>query len=89
MPMHAIVLWEANPNVAARIAEKYPLHYAVNETFYLVRSPEIAEKVACAAGIKGDNQVEDALGVVFKLNSAYSGYAPRSIWDWLITGEEE
>ena len=89
MPMHAIVLWKANPNVAARIVEKYPLHYEVNETFFLVRSPEIAEKVAFAAGIKGKDQVEDALGVVFKLNGAYSGYAPNSIWDWLNTEEEK
>ena len=89
MPMHAIVLWDTNPHVAARVAEKYPLHYQVNDTFFLVRSSEIAEKVAIAAGIKGDKQVADARGVVFRLNGVYSGYAPGSIWDWLTTEEEE
>lgn len=89
MAMHAIVLWESNPHVATRIAEKYPLHYEVNKTFFLVHSPEISEKVAIAAGIKGEDQVDDALGVVFKLNGAYAGYAPRSIWEWLSTEEEK
>ena len=63
-------------------------NYRLNDTFYLVQSATIAETVAIAAGIKGDDRVEAARGVVFKLNRSYSGYTARSLWDWLGQAEE-
>ena len=83
MSIHAIVLSEANAEVSKRIEAQYPQHYALNNTFFLVRSDEITEKVAIDVGIKGDERTEDALGVVFKLNGTYAGYASRALWDWL------
>ena len=88
MALHAIVLVESNEKVADRINQYYPNHYKINETCFLVRSGEISEKIAISAGIKGDEQIADALGVVFKLNGAYSGYAMPSIWEWLSMEEE-
>lgn len=87
MSIHAVVLTEANAEVSKRIEMRYPQHYALNNTFFLVRSEEITEKVAIDVGIKGDERVEDALGVVFKLNGTYAGYAPRALWDWLTIEE--
>ena len=88
MAIHAIVLADENDQVANRIEEHYPLFYPVNEKVFLVRTGEISEQVAFKVGIKGDDRIDDALGVVFKLNGAYSGHAPRSIWEWLDSGEE-
>lgn len=79
MSIHAVVLTEANAEVSKRIEMRYPQHYALNNTFFLVRSEEITEKVAIDVGIKGDERVEDALGVVFKLNGTYAGYAPCAL----------
>lgn len=87
MSIHAIVLSEANAEVSERIAVQYPQHYALNNTFFLVRSDKITEKVAIDVGIKGDARIEDALGVVFKLNGTYAGYASRALWDWLTIEE--
>lgn len=87
MSIHAIVLSEANAEVSTRIEARYPQHYALNNTFFLVRSDKITEKVAIDVGIKGDERIEDALGVVFKLNGTYAGYASRALWDWLTIEE--
>ena len=83
MQVHAIVLSEENAEVSERIKEKYPKHYQLNSTFFLVRSDQITENVAIEIGIKGDDRINDALGVIFKLNGAFSGYASRALWDWL------
>ena len=87
MSIHAVVLSEANAEVSERIAVQYPQHYVLNNTFFLVRSDKITEKVAIDVGIKGDERIEDALGVVFKLNGTYAGYASRALWDWLTIEE--
>ena len=88
MRTFAIVLNEANPDVAEPIEGKYPDHYRISDTSFLVADDTIAEKVATAVGIKGDDRIEKARGVVFKLNRAYSGCSSRALWDWLTTAEE-
>ena len=85
MIIYAIVLTEASAEVDDRIKNEYPKRYKLNDTFYLVRSENISEEVAVNVGIKGDDRVEDVTGVVFRLNGAYAGYAPTSLWDWLTT----
>ncbi len=89
MRVFAVVLNEANPDVASRIEAKYPDHYKWSDTFFLVTSDAIAETVAIAVGIKGDDRVEASRGVVFKLDKAYSGYSSRSLWEWLTLVEEQ
>ena len=85
----AIVLNETNPAVAERIEEKYPDRYRITDTSFLVADDTIAERVATAVGIKGDDRIENAAGVVFKLNGVYSGHSSRSLWDWLTLAEEK
>lgn len=87
MSIFAIVLHEVNPEVTQRIESEYPNNFKYNDTFYLVESDSIATTVALNIGLKGDNRIEEASGVVFKLNSAYSGYTKRSLWDWLSSVE--
>lgn len=89
MRIFAIALNEANPDVVERIEGKYPDHYRITDTSFLVADDAIAEKVAMAVGIKGDDRIENARGVVFKLNGAYSGHSSRSLWDWLAFAEEK
>ena len=89
MPVYAISLKSPNEEVQSLIREKYPGHYEFLPTFFLVRSDSIAESVAIDIGIKGDDRIEGASGVVFKLNRSYSGFTSPSLWDWLTPGEEE
>ena len=48
----------------------------------LVATDEITGKVAEAAGIKGENQIEGATGVVIRIGG-YAGFTDRSLWDWM------
>ena len=83
MLVFAVFLNEENSGVVDRLKEAYPDHYRMAETFFLVASDTIAEEIAITVGIKGDNRVESARGVVFKLNDAYAGYTGRALWEWL------
>ena len=89
MRTFAIALNETNPDIVERIEGKYPDHYRITDTLFLITDDTIAEKVATTVGLKGDDRIESARGVVFKLNGAYSGYSARSLWDWLTTAEEK
>lgn len=90
MSVFAVVLREENTEVARRVENRYPGYYQLNDTFFLVQDNGIAETVAKSLGIKGDDRIESASGVVFRLNNiAYSGFTVRSLWDWLQKTEEE
>ena len=90
MSMFAIILRETNDEVTKRIREKYPTAYEMTETCFLVQSNFIAENVAVSVGIKGEDRIEEASGVVFRLNGSYAGFTARSLWDWLEqAGERE
>lgn len=90
MSVFAVVLRESNSEVTERLKEAYPGFYKLNETFFLVEGSSLAETVAESVGIKGDDRIESASGVVFRLNNiAYSGFTVRSLWDWLQMTEEK
>lgn len=88
MPIHIVLLTQPNQGVVRRIRQAYPSHHQVTDSCYLVQSPQITQDVAVKVGIKGQDRVDGASGVVFKLNGAYSGYAPRALWEWLGQAEE-
>ena len=84
MFMHTVLLREPCSEVASRIESAYAnRHYKVNDVCYLVRTEGLTQDVAVAAGIKGDDRVNSAKGVVLKLNGAYSGFESQSLWEWL------
>lgn len=89
MSVFAVVLDAQNPQAVERIQEKYPEHLKLNDTLFLVNSNAIAEKVAHAVGIKGEEDERIQSGVVFRLNHSYSGYTSRALWDWLEKVEAE
>lgn len=87
MSIFAIVLHEANPEVAERIDSQYPGNFAYNDTFYLVNSSSISATIALNIGLKGDDRIDESSGVVFKLNDSFSGFTKRSLWEWLSSVE--
>jgi len=88
MNEYAVMLREPDDRVLERLDEKYDEVnvYALNDVTFLVRTKQLAEGVAVAAGIKGKERF--ATGVVIKLNRSYAGYTSRSLWDWLREDEE-
>ena len=87
----AVVLKEANETVERKIMDNYPKMHQYTDTFYLVAcGPDVlAKDIAVSVGIKGEGRVESASGVVFKLNTVYSGYTERTLWEWLSSVEDE
>ena len=90
MTTHAVVLIEPNADVEQRIIDNYPKprHFKLTDAFYLVRDGHLSEDIAVSAGLKGDERIEQAAGVVFRLNRAYAGYASPLLWEWLVDAEE-
>ena len=88
MPVHIVLLTQPNKEVVARIRKAYPDRHQVTTTCFLVQSKQITQDIAINIGLKGEARVEGAVGVVFKLNGAYSGYATRALWEWLSQAEE-
>lgn len=87
MCMFAVILNEANQKAAERIAESYPAYYRFSDTVFLVSDDALAETVSASVGIKGDDRIDEAGGVVFRLNGAYAGYTKRVLWEWLSEAE--
>lgn len=88
MPIHIVLLTQPNDEVVARIRKAYPDLHQVTATCFLVQSKQITQDIAIKIGLKGEARVEGAVGVVFRLNGAYSGYAARALWEWLGQAEE-
>lgn len=65
--------------------ETYKAVHKFTDTFYLVCTEDtvVTADIAEAVGLKGDDRIDESSGVVFKMNSAYSGYTQRSLWEWL------
>ena len=88
MSVFAIVLREPNKHVQGRVDAEYPTCFWLSPTFAVVATDELTEKVATRVGIKGDDRVPDASGVVLMLGGPYSGYTDRSLWEWLKKYED-
>ena len=77
------------PEVAARLTSEYGesnVHaFAGGVTFVAVPGGATTQTAAQVAGIKGKDRITS--GVVFKLNSAYSGYTSKALWEWLSEAE--
>ncbi len=87
MNVFAVMIHEPDKNVPQRLAAEYGDGnvYAIASTTLLVQTKDIAEQVAVAAGIKGEER--SVSGVVFKLNRAYAGFTSRALWEWLTQVE--
>ena len=83
--LFAVVLYEPNAEVEERLFDAYAQRHKYTDTFYLVSTEPsvVSDDIAEAVGLKGDNRIEHSSGAVFKMNSAFSGYTQRSLWEWL------
>ena len=89
MPLFLIVVTESDEG--CRMERRLEKHYAkryhkISDTAYLVEDNSLAKDVAAAVGIKGENR--DTSGVVLGLNGFYSGFASKSLWEWLAQHEQ-
>jgi len=91
MTIFAVVLRTPNSEVWERLTEAYPNsnHFVLNSTFALISGGDVSENVAQNVGIKGEDRVESASGVVFRMSSAYSGFTTASLWEWLGLHSDE
>ena len=93
MKVYGVVLdevTEENIEIGRRVSEKYPDHYRLNESFYLIKTQEDKSvDIARMIGIRGEDQVENCGGVVFRLSQHYSGFAAGSLWEWLEDAFEQ
>lgn len=87
MSLFLVVLNDPNEDVESRI-EKLDNSHKYLDNVYLVVDDTTPMRLANKIGIKGENRVSDATGVVFKLNGSYSGYTSRSLWDYLSQTEQ-
>ena len=78
---HAVYFGKANEAAVSRLRATYDNVYELSDTLFLVKTSDLAGRVAEKVRIKGAERVVP--GVVFKLNEAYSGYFKGDLWDWL------
>lgn len=75
----------AAAEVVSRLKKEYGADnvypFASGVTFVAVPPSSTTNVVSKIARIKG--KTRDTTGVVFKLNSAYSGYTDTALWAWL------
>lgn len=79
----AVVYTGTGNTAAVRALKKaYPGAYEmVTDRVYLVRDSGFTADVAVKAGIKSSPRL--GKGAAFKLNTGYSGYTARTLWEWL------
>lgn len=89
MSTFAVILNEPNDEVVARLKEAYPEpdHIELGPTVYLVAGDLLIEDMTARLGFKGEDAIDGAVGVVFRLNGSYAGRNYRSLWDWLTRAE--
>ena len=87
MNVFAVMIHEPDKHVLQRLAAEYGDGnvYPIASTTLLVQTKDLAEQVAVAAGIKGEER--SVSGIVFKLNRAYAGFTSRALWEWLTQVE--
>jgi hypothetical protein len=91
MSVYAVMLKRGVSEVKRRILSKYEIGkdlYEFSDTLLFIHDDSLAEHIAKEIGIKGDSKISGASGVVFRLNSAYAGFADRSLWEWLKKVQE-
>lgn len=81
--VYAVHLKANHDKALKRLREKYPKPscFELTQNLFLVKTTDLSETIAETLGIKGEDR--DATGVVFRLNTAYSGFYSRTLWEWL------
>jgi len=71
-----------------RLKSRGASFHRLSSTVFVVAADLLSDQIAELAGIKGDDRLQSATGVVFRIDS-YAGFASRSVWEWLGRVEEQ
>ena len=72
----------ASEMVEERLKRSVSDFYRLSPSVFVVSADLLSSELANAAGIKGDDRLSDATGVVFRIDG-YSGFTDRSLWEWM------
>ena len=72
---------DKQPEAVKRLEKAYPERYKLKDDLYLIKTPDLSQRVTIKVGIKGDDRIVS--GAVFRLNNIYAGYYDVDLWDWL------
>ena len=80
--IYVILLSAPSEEISKRMEAHYPgdKHFRVSDSWFLTVTNQKVEEVAKRLGLDDRDNHE---GVVFKLNSSYSGAFDQSLWDWI------
>ncbi len=67
-------------SIVEKVKDKYEVNYQHKTVAILIKSTDTAQQVAEKIGFGEETKIT---GVVLKLNSSFSGYTERALWDWL------
>ena len=56
--------------------------YRLTPSVFVAATDLLSSELAAAAGLKGDNRLDGATGVVFRIDN-YSGYTDGAMWEWM------
>ena len=82
MSLFGVLLISDNQGVRRKISANYEKSLRVQDDFYLISTNQQAKTVAETVGIYSAPE-EDTLGIVFRINGSYAGFAPGVVWDWI------
>ena len=84
MNKYLLVLEDSSKEVTARAEKAYPDRtYQINDMALLVRTEDSPLDIAQSCGIRGEDTVEGASGIVFRIPGGWAGFAARDLWKWL------
>ena len=80
---------DANKVLRERIKEGFPgdQHYEFSDTVHLITGVRLIEQIASKLGFE-DEDDDEALGVVLRLNGSYQGRSYSKLWDWMRAANE-
>ncbi len=76
----------ASKQVGERLRGAVSSVYRLSPSVFVVAADLLSDELAERAGIKGEDRLRGATGVVFRIDS-YSGFTDRSMWEWMGTVE--
>ena len=82
------VVKEGNDIVANNIL-KYPDWHKYKDTTYFIRTTKDIKEIDKDLGFNVSENENKVTGVIFRLNSAFSGYTEQSLWDWIYAKPKE
>ena len=86
MRVFVVVLDEDGKAVSAQVEERLKGSvsslYRLSPDVFVVAADLLSSELAAVAGIKGEERLSDATGVVFRIDG-YSGFTNRAMWEWM------